>query len=256
MGAFGPFKCAYCGRTFRGLSWKIKNGKVVCGQCCGMFKKDWPYDEWRKLSITQIREHYDEKARLDSQTTCSYCGKPFDSSDIYKIVLKDKSQICYKCAEGLRVAFRVFCTEEKKGYDEFVPAFDDPLAELTLDDLPAAFGFAEEERRIRQERYGMHNGVFVVDDVARIKDKDGSERHVIWGRQVLGSTAPGEVLCVKRREMPYYITVSKLLFPKYNEKAKILSEGHDGGLEVPDDVSFVYSGDALISDERAGEIDG
>ena len=256
MGVFGPIKCAYCGRTFRGLRWNIKNGKVVCSQCYDRLNKDRPYDEWRRMTITQIREYYSEKTRLDAQSACSYCKRPFDSSDIYKIVLKDKSQICYKCSESLRVAFRVFCTEEKKGYDEFVPAFDDPLKELGLDDLPAAFSFAEEERRIRQEKYGSHKGVFVVDDVARIYDKEESERHVIWGRQILGSIGPGEVLCVKRREMPYYITVSRLLLPKYNEKAKILSEGHDGGIEVPDDVSFVYPGDVLTADERAGGIDG
>ena len=256
MGIFGPFKCAYCGRTFRGISWKIKNGKVICGQCHDMLSKDRPRDEWRRMTITQIREYYNEKARLEAQSACSYCKKAFDSSDIYKIVLKDKSQICYKCAESLRAAYGVFCTEEKKGYDEFVPAFDDPLKELTLEDLPAAFRAAEEERRKRQERYGIHKGVFVVDDVARIYDKEESERHVIWGRQVLGSIAVGEVLCVKRREMPFYITVSKLMLPNYNEKAKALSEGHDGGIETPDDVSFIYPGDVLIADERAGDIDG
>lgn len=246
MGLFGPFKCAYCGNTFRGLSFNIKNGKVVCGKCYDELCKYLPYDEWRKMGITQIRELTEEKARLAAQKQCSYCGKPFDAGDIYKLVLKDKSQICYSCVEKLRVGFRVFCTEEKQsGTGEFVPAFDDPVKELTLGDLPSAMEFAEAERRSRREKYGDFKSVFIVDDVIRIKDRNDIQQHIIWGRQVLGSTARGDVLCVKRREMPYYISVSDLKLPKYNDKAERLLEGHDGGLEAAEDVSFIYPGDIL-----------
>ena len=247
MGIFGPFKCAYCGRTFKGLSWDIKNGKVVCGKCYDELSKLKPYNEWHKMTITQIKEFTEEKARLVAQKECSYCGKPFDASDICKLVLKDKSQICSSCVEKLRMGFRVFCTEEKQSdTGQFVPAFDDPITELTLSDLPSAMEFAEAEHKARLEKYGDCKSVFIVDDVIRIKDRNDIQQHIIWGRQVLGSTGRGDVLCIKRREMPYYISVSDLKLPKYNEKAERLLEGHDGGLEVPEDVSFIYPGDILI----------
>ena len=257
MGLFGPFTCANCGRTFRGISWDIKNGKVVCGECYDELSKESPYEEWKKKTMTQLREERSEKARLEAQSACSYCGKTFDMWDIYKLVLKDKSQICYECMEKLRVGFPVFCTEEKKSSTgEFVPAFDDPLKELTLADIPAAMTFAEEERTRRLKKYGAHKGVFVVDDVVRSKDQNGQELHTIWGRQVLGSVIGGDVLCVRRREMPYFIEVSKVVQQKFNDKAKSLNEGHDGGLEVPGDVSFIYPGDILTADAKGGAEDG
>ena len=246
MGIFGPYKCAYCGRTFRGFNWRIKNGRDICGDCKDILNKEMPYEKWHKMGITQIRAYFKEKERLEAQKECSLCGRPFGAADLYKFVLKDGAQICYSCGESVRIVRPVFCTEEYDSLKEkYSFASDDPLKEMTLDDVKAAQLEADTERRGRQDKFGPCKGAFIVDDVIRVPGEKDREVHRIWGRCVLGSASANSLAKVVRREKPYFIQIDKVEPLEYNKKAQVLSEGHGGALVASDDVSFIYPGDVL-----------
>ena len=248
MGILSPFKCAYCGGEYRLLSWSIKGGKCVCGQCYDMLTKELPGVKWQGMTINQIRQRMADKERLDNQDCCSLCKKPFKADDPYSFILKDKTKICYRCGESTRLAIPVFCTI-KLGKDyEFEEAAIDPLDELSLADIPAIQEKAAKERAGLTEKYGKHKGVFVVDDVTRyFKEQDA---HQIWGKTVLGRIDKDDMLTVKRREGDYTKIVTWIDPMKYNEKAKGLLEGHCGALMVLGDVSFIYPGDVLTVEYR------
>ena len=248
MGIFGPFDCAYCGRHFHGLSWAIKGRKVVCGICHDKFTKDMPESKWQKMTARQLKEYYAEKDRLDAQSECSYCGRTFDESDVYKFVLKDSGKICYRCAESMRITNPVYYTDEyDSGAGEVKPVQDDPILSLTLEEIPDAIKAAEKERGRRLQLYGDRHAVFIVDDVTRSYDSE-EETHIVWGRMLLGKINAGDTVFVRHREGEYRLKTEKLELRKYNEKATALTEGHDGGLHIKGDVSFVYSGDIITAD--------
>ena len=237
------FKCALCGNECRGLRWDIKNEKKVCSECRRRLDKEMPYAEWHKLNITQIREYFAEKERIDSQECCSFCGKKFDESDVYKTVLKDKAVLCGKCTESMRIVKPVRISVQDDGDGGFKDAADDPLPELTLDDVPWVQKEAAEERERRVAKYGSHKAVFVVDDVTKYyKEEDA---HQVYGRVVLGRIDKGDTLMVRRREGAYRKIVTWIDPLEYNKKASCLSEGHEGNLMILGDVSFIYPGDIL-----------
>ena len=230
MGLLGPFKCAFCGNEYRGLRWSIKNGKEVCGRCYDKLNKEFSGNKWQRMTITQIREHFAEEERLAAQKECSFCGRRFDDSDIYKTILKDKSLICYKCTESMRLVKPVLNSA-------------DLLKELTIEDIPWVQKEAAEERDRRTAQYGSHKAVFIVDDVIRyFKEPDA---HQVFGRVALGRIDIDDVLCVKRREGVYRKVVTWIDTPEYNKKAKSLLEGHEGALMILGDVTFIYPGDVL-----------
>ena len=243
MGLLGPFKCAFCGKEFRGLRWSIKIGKEVCGGCYDKLHKEFSGNKWQRMTITQIREHFAEKDRLEAQKECSFCGRRFDDSDIYKTILKDKSLICYKCTESMRLVKPVLNTVKYKNDEGYTDVSEDPVKELTIEDIPWVQKEAAEERERRTALYGDHKAVFVVDDVTRyFKEPDA---HQVFGRVVLGRIDTGDTLCVKRREGVYRKVVTWIDPLEYNKKAKSLSEGHDGNLMILGDVTFIYPGDVL-----------
>ena len=150
------------------MRWTVKYGKEICGQCHDRLEKEMPYDKWHRMNITQIRQYCKEKERIAAQKECSFCGRAFDKSDIYKTVLKDNSLICYKCTESMRLAKPVLLTSAYHSISgQFEDTFSDPIKELTIDDVPWAQKDAAEERERRIAKYGDHKGVFIVDDVTK-----------------------------------------------------------------------------------------
>ena len=243
MGFLGPYKCALCGRSCMGLRWTIKNGKELCGQCHDRLEKEMPYDKWHRMTITQIREYFADKEMLDSRTECAFCGSKLGKDEAGRMVLKDKNVICGKCAESMRIVKPVYMTIEPDGYDDYKDVAEDPMKELTLDDVPWVQKDAAEEREKRIAKYGRHKAVFIVDDVTRyFKEPDA---HQVYGRVVLGRIDRDDTLCVRRREGTYRKLVTWIDPLEYNKKAKCLSEGHEGNLMILGDVSFIYPGDVL-----------
>ena len=239
----GVFKCDLCGNVCRGHRWSVKGSKKVCEQCRKKLDKVMKYSEWRLLSITQIKKILAEKELIASQKTCSFCGGRIDPDDAGNMVLKDKSVLCGKCVDSMRLAKPVFVTVERGAGYEYKEAAEDPVPELTLEDVPWVQKEAAEERERRVEKYGSHKAVFIVDDVTRYQKAEDS--HQIYGRVVLGRIDKGDTLRVKRSEGEYRRIVSWIDPQEFNKKAKYLSEGYDGNLMVQGDVSFIYPGDVL-----------
>ena len=246
MGIFGPFTCAYCGREHKVLTWPIKGGRSVCGKCYELLTKEMSGSKWQHMTIDQIRSYMADRDPSKAEGNCPLCGKPFTVQGPYTFRLGDKSRICSSCAESVRIVSPVFCTMKTGSNYEPEEAAVDPLAELTLKDIPLLQEKAEGERAARREKYGAHKGVFVVDDVTRyFEEKDA---HRIWGRTVLGKIEKDDIITVRRREGDYSRVVTWVDPLKYNEKSKSLSEGHCGALMVLGDVSFIYPGDVLFAD--------
>ena len=239
----GTFKCDLCRNECRGRRWPVKGSKKVCEDCRKRLDKDMEYSEWRLLGITQLREHLSERDLIDSHKTCSFCGERLSASDAHRTALKDKSVLCGKCVDSMRLAKPVFVTVERGSGYEYKDVADDPLPELTLEDVPWVQKEAAEERERRIAQYGDHKAVFIVDDVTRYKKAD--DAHQVFGRVVLGRIDKGDTLRIKRREGEYRKIVTWIDPLEYNKKAGYLSEGHDGNLMILGDVSFIYPGDVL-----------
>ena len=239
----GVFKCDLCGNESRGQRWSVRGSKKVCEKCRKKIDKEMKYSEWRLLSITQIKNHLAEKELIASHKTCSFCGGRIDPDSAGNMVLKDKSVICVKCVDSMRLAKPVYVTVEQGYGYEYKEAADDPLPKLSLEDVPWIMKEAAEERDRRVEKYGRHKAVFIVDDVTRYQKAEDS--HQIYGRVVLGRIDKGDTLRVKRREGEYRRVVSWIDPQEFNKKAVYLSEGYDGNLMVQGDVSFIYPGDVL-----------
>ena len=239
----GVFKCALCGTECRGRRWTVKGGKKICAECSKKLDKEWKYSEWSKMSISRIKTFFDEKELIASHGTCSFCGGRIDPDSANNMVLSDKSVICGSCVESMRLAKPVFVTVEHGPGYEYKEAADDPMPELTLQDVPWVQKEAAEERERRIEKYGSHKAVFVVDDVTKYQKAD--DAHQIYGRVVLGRIDKGDTLRVRRREGEYRKVVDWIDPQEFNKKARYLSEGYDGNLMVQGDVSFIYPGDVL-----------
>ena len=243
MGRSNPFKCALCGNETVGRRFGIKGSRYICLDCRKKLDKYMPYLEWSKKSSSELKKYLSEKELIASQKTCSFCGGRIDPDDAGNMVLKDKSVICAGCVESMRLAKPVFVTVERGPGYEYKEAADDPVPELTLEDVPWVQKEAAEERERRVAKYGSHKAVFIVDDVTKYQKAEDS--HQIYGRVVLGRIDKGDTLRVHRREGEYRRVVAWIDPQEFNKKAKYLSEGYDGNLMVQGDVSFIYPGDVL-----------
>lgn len=244
MRMIGSFKCAVCGNEASGQRFSIKGSKHICLDCRKKLDKYMSYVEWNRLSAAEIKKFLSDHNRLETQQACSFCGDKLSAKDPYKALLKDKSVLCGKCAEGMRIVKPVYLTVKSNGGYGYEPAADDPIMELTIEDVPWVQKDAAEERERRLAKYGDHKAVFVVDDVTKFMKED--DTHEIYGRVMLGRIDKGDTLRVKRREGEYRKVVNKINKPEYNKKTSYLTEGHEGNLMVSGDVSFIYPGDVLV----------
>ena len=246
MSSSQPYKCAVCGSDAPGRRYRIKGSKYICRDCRTKLDKDLSSGEWSRMNAAELKEFLSDKERLSMQKTCSFCGKDISADDMHKILLKDRSVLCGNCAGSMRIVRPVFNTVKSDGSGGYEPAADDPLKELTLEDVPWVQKEAAEERERRIARYGAHKAVFVVDDVTRYEDED--DAHEIYGTAVLGCIEKGDTLHIKRREGEYSKVVERIDPLEYDKKAVSLTEGSEGNLLVKGDVSFIYPGDVLTTE--------
>ena len=244
MGRTVPNKCALCGSDAPGRRWRVKGSKYICKECHDRLNVEIGYVKWSNMNFTEIKNYLSDKDRLSTQKTCSFCGQKLSGNDLFRKLLKDKSVLCGKCAESMRIVRPVFLTVKSDGGYGYETAADDPMKELTLEDVPWVQKEAAEERERRVAKYGNHKAVFVVDDVTKYKKEE--DTHEIYGRVMLGRIDKGDTLRVKRREGEYRKVVDKINPPEYLKKSPYLPEGHEGNLMVSGDVSFIYPGDVLV----------